>query len=187
MTSDDHSQLKNELESVPDKLSQPWGTKSQLIEALRDRLIQIKTAAPEDPYDRAKYFARNKGEPWYIRTAMKYARHVEKCVEQGRVWEAVSFTYDVSELVTELGFKMDFEKSALTGAQLLNSQGKGAKARRQQSDLLRYERVLEYVDKGHSVRRAFTLVAKQFGVSASTIKRDYYAVKKRSNADRLEQ
>lgn len=109
---------------------------------------------------------------------MKYAKHIEKCVEQGRTWEAIAFAYDIGELITELCFKMDWERQALVGQGMLEAQGQAAICRRKQPAEERILFVHGKVSEGKSKRLAFDLAGRHFGVSASTIRKDYY--KKRS-------
>lgn len=116
-TLDELQEVGRALLDMPERLNQVWGTKAALIRALRERLVELKAQAPpiSDHQARAAYFATRKTEAWFVLNAVKFANHVECCVEQGRPWEAVSFTLDIGKLVTELGFKFDWQTDALEG------------------------------------------------------------------------
>lgn len=173
--------IRDAMLSMPEMFRRKWGPKAPLISMIRERLIEIRSNAP-DPDDyvaSAAYYATHQTEAWFILTAAKFAKHIETCVAEDRSWEAVSFAYDLGELMTELAFKKRWEKEALAGERLLEAQGQSARMRRRQPREERVAFVEMKLAEGKSARQAFEIAAKHFGVSASTIKKDYYS-KKRS-------
>jgi hypothetical protein len=173
---DEWADLKSTLVSLPEVYQSAWGPNAPLIANIREWLVEVRSKAPEPSDHRAlaEYFAYRETEAWFVLTIAKFARHIERCVEQKKSWEAVSFALDLGMLVAELAYKHDIERAALRGASLLETQGQSAKARRKQPAEERIAFVEQKKAMGKSVRQAFSIAAKHFGVSAATIKKDYY-------------
>lgn len=189
-TLDELQEVGRSLLDMPKRLNQVWGTKAPLIRILRKRLIEIKAQAP-DPSDqqaRAAYFAIRKSEAWFVLTAVKYAKHVESCVDQGRPWEAVSFAFDIGILMAELGFKIDWETDTLEGKAMREGRAKGANASRRHTPEHRHSVVDDLIRNGLKSTEAFARAAEILGDKGPSSAREaYYKIRKKlSKADGLE-
>lgn len=187
-TLDEMREIGQALLDMPERLNKVWGTKAPLIQALRARLVELKAQAPDltDYEASAAFFAARKTEAWFVLTAVKFAKHVERCIEEGRSWETVSFAFDIGQLVTEYGFKRDWEAPALTGQKIRDSLREGPKARRKGSIEERYRAVVKYLNDGQKLPDAFRSAADALGVSESAARNGYYDFKKDSKLGRLE-
>jgi len=181
----------NELQEVgrallemPERLNQVWGTKAPLIRALREKLIELRAQAPDssDHQARTAYFATRKTEAWFVLTAVKFAKHVECCVEEGRPWEAVSFAFDIGKLVAELGFKVDWETDTLEGQAIREGRAKGADASRRHTPEHRHKVVNELIGQGLKPTKAFIKAAKLLGDKGPSSAREaYYQIRRKSS------
>ena len=189
-TLDELQEVGRALLDMPERLNRIWGTKAALIRALRERLIELKAKAPppSDHQGRAAYFATRKTEAWFVLTAVKFANHVECCVEQGRPWEAVSFALDIGKLVTELGFKIDWQTDALEGQAMREGRVKGADASRRHTPEHRHSVVNDLIRQGLKPTKAFVKAAELLGDKGPSSAREaYYRIRKKSSrADGLE-
>lgn len=168
-------EIRQFLGSTYNKLNKPWGLHSRLIAALRERLNEIEASFvdPADSSERKAKFRERETEGWYLLQAVRRANLIEKYISS-RPWEAVSLAYELGELVTELAFKLDFEKAALAGQKTLEAQKAAAGARRRQPRAVRVAFVNSLVDQGHLVTKAFKIAGVHFGVKFQTIRNDWY-------------
>jgi hypothetical protein len=103
---DEWADLKSTLVSLPEVYQSAWGPNAPLIANIREWLVEVRSKAPEPSDHRAlaEYFAYRETEAWFVLTIAKFARHIERCVEQKKSWEAVSFALDLGMLVAELAY-----------------------------------------------------------------------------------
>lgn len=88
---------------------------------------------------------------------------------------------ELGKLMVESNMKIIWEDSALWGKKTLESNREAAQNTRKNTAEYRHKQVTELIDKGKTVRNAFNIVARNEGSSSSTIKKDYYFIKNRSN------
>lgn len=137
LSDDDIANVYANMRAQPDVLNQVWGTKANLVVALRRRYEVLKDQAPpiEATKERSEFFADRKTEAGYLRVAIWHIESVERRIREGRIWEAVSLSYDLGELITELAIKMDWEKAALEGRALIEGRKQASRQnRRHQPD-----------------------------------------------------
>ena len=159
-----------------DQLNAPWGRDARLIEVMRARYEKLQTSAPTDPKLHRELTRPRTSEFSYLFQCARYALLVEKHIE-ARPWEAVSLAMDLMELLTELSFKEAHERDALDGQKMNEGRLKGGKSRRKQPRQERIDYVNGLVGQGFGTRRAMRDAAVKFGVSYSTIRKDYYSKK----------
>lgn len=111
------------LRSIKNNANDPWGGYADVIAFARERLEQVKAAAPpifDDLEGYNSFFVERHSEGWYVESVVIEANIAEKAVAQGRPWEAVACAMRIGELLTEARMKRLWEPAALTGLKQRN-------------------------------------------------------------------
>ncbi len=95
-----------------------WGGYGDVIQRVRNRLQQIKNAAPsifEDLEGYNRLFVERETEGWYLDEIAAEATIAELALAEERPWQAVACGMRIGELLTELRMKELWEPAALAG------------------------------------------------------------------------
>lgn len=176
---DDNEALKDELETMLDKMKQPWRGKIDWVEKIRFRALELAALAPdwdENPEFYNEYFAARRTEAWYFCEMARLTKQIELEIKSGLGWDAVSSAMQLGELATEWRFKNDWEPAALFGDEQMGARKRGGESHRKYPPELIasfIENLLDPANGGgaRSKSEAVSVAAKNFGISSSSVYR----------------
>tara|TARA_R110002124_G_scaffold237486_1_gene402791 strand:+ start:98 stop:739 length:642 start_codon:yes stop_codon:yes gene_type:complete len=186
---DDMEPMREWFESLGDRLNSPWHGNSQLINLCRVRLDELRAEAEarwaaehsgQIYYENGKqqWLQYRVSEGWYLKEICTYATIVERCAESGRSWEAANRALLLGELINEFRISEYWNEFAIYGKKHLSGLREAAQDKQGWSLEKRASRVAERLRTNPNKEQAYRMVAKEEGVSPSTIKKSYLAFTK---------
>jgi hypothetical protein len=159
-------------------VSRPWGVAASAIEMARIEYDRLEADLAERHIEYEAYNAHFKAHDsygWYLRRIVQFSGKAEELIDAGSPLEALEYALLVGEAIMEFRTKESWGSFVEKALDVKRSQVEGAKSRAKHPKYLRYSSVLIELDKGISKSQAFQNVAKDLGVSVSTVRDDYYS------------